>query len=81
MIGDDVVGGLEIAVVADRLQPGPPKLRRDVLGRDIQTARGSVPPFEEIRREKPNVTLQGLRGNPVQRGLAVGSDRGRVGGE
>ena len=36
------LGGLEIAVVADRLEPGPAELGGDVLGGQVEPARGGV---------------------------------------
>src|SRR5262249_49743349 len=79
LLGADVVCGLKIAVVADRFQSGAAELRCDVLGRNVESARRGIPPLEQVGREKPDVALQGLRGNPIQRAFPMGSKRGRVG--
>jgi hypothetical protein len=52
---------LQIAlVVATRLQSSLPELRRYIRGRDVVTARGGGPAFQQIGSEKFNVAADGF---------------------
>jgi hypothetical protein len=69
------VGGLEIAVVADRFEPGAPELGRDVLGGEVEPARRGVPAFKQVRGYEREVAAERIGRDPIEgRGL-IGRQR------
>src|SRR5690606_36538855 len=55
--------GLEVAIVAQRLQPGGAELRGDVFGRDVQPARRRAAPFQRVRGQEGQVPAHRVGGN------------------
>ena len=72
------VGGLEIAVVADRFEPGAAELGGDVLGGEVEPARRRVATFEQVRGEERQVTVQRVGRDPVEGGGLVLRKRHRL---
>ncbi len=72
---DFPVGGLEIAVIADRFEPGAAELGCDVLSGEVEAARRRVAAFEQVGGEEREVAAERVGRDPVEgRGL-IGSER------
>src|SRR4029079_326997 len=73
--GKEPAGGLEITVIAGRVQSGAPELSRDVFCRKVQPLRRSVAALKQIRGDEREMASKRVTGNAVKRPLNVRRDR------
>src|SRR5207245_1873925 len=65
--GHDRRRGLEVAVIAERLEAGAPELRRDVLRGHILPRRRRDPPAQGVGGQEGEMPAQRIRAHRVQR--------------
>ena len=74
------VGRLEIAVVADRLEPGPAELGGDVLGGQVEAPRRGPAALEQVGGQEREVPAQRVGRDPVEDRMPPGVVSGPAGG-